>query len=151
MITNGSKEELSAPASAPIASLRNGRSEEMLSRYNRAVASLGPHYLYVIESPQIGLSKIGIASDINRRLGELQTASAYPLVVRVGLTVPAGTELTFEKCVHRMFSGQRTHGEWFKLSEDDIAFFVVPHPISLEAINGPIPGCECPECLQCKK
>lgn len=56
-----------------------------------------------------GPIKIGLASDVGRRLGEVQVGCPYPIEL-MG-TVPGGRE--GERLFHRLFSAFRIHGEWF--------------------------------------
>jgi len=66
-----------------------------------------------------GPVKIGFSTDVERRLRELQTASPVPL--RVVERVIATPEV--EALLHRRVCGWGRHllGEWFDLSNDDIA------------------------------
>lgn len=65
--------------------------------------------LYVIQARMGEPVKIGIASDVSRRLQELQTANARKLHV-LGI----GVDGSVEREIHRQLSHLRTHGEWFR-------------------------------------
>lgn len=56
--------------------------------------------------------KIGVTTDPQRRLEELQTGHHERL--RLVSTVPGGP--SEEKSYHRRFSKYRAHGEWFKVN-----------------------------------
>jgi hypothetical protein len=73
--------------------------------------------IYFIKNSQ-NLIKIGVASDVTKRLNALQTASPYPLVL-LG-TIPSDSLSVYkvEKAIHRIFSAVRLSGEWFDLPSD---------------------------------
>ena len=88
-------------------------------------------YVYVLHCPETGLRKIGYTSNYPQRMVQLQKDSAYSLDVE-GSTVLlclAGTGKIFEALLHWKFRKCRTHGEWFKLSEDDMRCFD-PHIVA---------------------
>ena len=64
-------------------------------------------YTYFIQAGDDGPIKIGRASNVRRRLKELQTASHERLRV---LAVIRGD---YERSMHRFCSDSRLHGEWF--------------------------------------
>lgn len=74
-------------------------------------------YLYIIYNGRH--YKIGVSSNPNRRLKQLQTASATPL--RLIKTYPVESKLVkkLEQQLHKMFWQSRTRhkGEWFNLTE----------------------------------
>lgn len=61
-----------------------------------------------------GLVKIGVSQNIRRRLHSFKTAAPVPvlLVGRMSGSTTLETEL------HRRFAPHRSHGEWFRLSDD---------------------------------
>ena len=59
-----------------------------------------------------GPFKIGYATNVDKRLCQLQTGSPVPLKV---VNVLPGSRET-EKFLHWVFRGKRSHGEWFNLS-----------------------------------
>lgn len=68
-------------------------------------------YVYFIQAGGPGGAiKIGWSSDVSRRLAELQTANAEPLVL---LTTTPGTQLT-ERAFHTRFGAARMTAEWFR-------------------------------------
>jgi hypothetical protein len=80
-------------------------------------------YLYLIEcrshSQIENRYKIGITSDISRRLAQLSTGNPFPLQLHFSYEFE-NAEIV-EKCIHQKFSKERESGEWFKLNVDQIA------------------------------
>jgi hypothetical protein len=73
--------------------------------------------LYVIGSPAVpGVVKIGYASDARKRLLQLRCQSPVPLELLVTFE-NEGEEA--ETALHRHFADRRSHGEWFRFSEDE--------------------------------
>ena len=66
--------------------------------------------VYFIQSGKRGPIKIGVATNVRKRLDALQTGSPYRLRLRA--TVPG--DLYTEGVYHRMFSEHRMAGECFK-------------------------------------
>ena len=69
--------------------------------------------LYIIQMDQTGDFKVGRSDDVNRRLGELQTACPHKL--RVILEAPGLGHL--ERTIHRTLKEYRCRygkGEWFR-------------------------------------
>jgi hypothetical protein len=139
---NGNNEEQSAPDSAPIVSLQNGPSSEiqpeslppnldLSSRVSFAMSRLSEAYVYVVFSEATGLRKIGMTKDLPGRLRQLQCDSAYPLRIEFSYACFSGTEGIFESILHRVFAHKRTHGEWFKLDENDLLFLEGTSPLNL--------------------
>ena len=62
-------------------------------------------------------TKIGVATNVHKRIRELQTASHEELVL-IG-SIPNGS-FKLEKALHKKFSKYRLKGEWFKLSFEQI-------------------------------
>lgn len=75
-----------------------------------------PSYVYFIEAGD--LVKIGVTKDVTKRLASLQTGSPARLNM-IGF-IP-GTDKE-EKELHRKFSSHRSHGEWFKKTNDLINY-----------------------------
>lgn len=68
--------------------------------------------VYFIESPALGLVKIGSAANVDQRLARLQTGSADRLVLHgVWLTDDA---FRLEREFHVRCASARSHGEWFR-------------------------------------
>jgi len=66
--------------------------------------------IYFIQQGNGGSIKIGISSNIEKRLASLQTGSPYKL--KVLLTIKGSEKL--EKEIHSKFAEYRLSGEWFK-------------------------------------
>ena len=84
--------------------------------------------IYVVHCPETGLYKIGKTGSFVHRFAELQACSAYPLERTFLFICPIGTANIFERILHNRFHHKRTHGEWLKLNEDDLAFFTAQRP-----------------------
>lgn len=67
--------------------------------------------VYFVEAPSVGLVKIGMAQDLDKRLRDLTMMSPVPL--RLLKAIPGG--LKHEAAVHRLFEEHRSHGGWFHL------------------------------------
>lgn len=71
--------------------------------------------VYAVGATGTRLIKIGQTTDIRRRLADLSTGS--PVQLSVLWTAPGDQRL--EASLHRYFSRQRRHGEWFDLGYAD--------------------------------
>lgn len=67
--------------------------------------------VYLIYCSYTNLVKIGYAKNPERRLKQLQTGSAYPLIILK--TIPNATK-RLEKELHFKFRHYKLEGEWFK-------------------------------------
>lgn len=76
-------------------------------------------YIYVIREVG-GKCKIGAAKNVQTRLATLQTGSHDPL--ELVLSIPTTGRYVLEALLHRRFASQRLTGEWFDLTQDDIAW-----------------------------
>ena len=76
--------------------------------------------VYFIQQEERGqwLMKIGRATDIRRRLGQLQTGNPKQLAL-VGW-LEAADDARTEKVLHRKYAGANVGGEWFALQPADI-------------------------------
>lgn len=77
-------------------------------------------YLYLISGG--GLTKIGIADDVKKRVKTLNLASPVQLEVIASFFVP--NAMTVEGELHTRFKDKRVRGEWFDLSQSDIDFIL---------------------------
>jgi hypothetical protein len=77
-------------------------------------------YIYVI-APDTGFPcKVGVASNITKRLKTLQTANPEQLHVHsVFAAANRGTAFRAEKFAHRRLEENRLSGEWFNVFADD--------------------------------
>ena len=80
------------------------------------MTSMANFCVYFIQAGGLrGPIKIGVASNVNRRLVELQVANYKELQILT--TIPCQTmagALSMEKYLHDMLSSKRIRGEWFK-------------------------------------
>lgn len=86
--------------------------------------------IYYISSAETGRVKIGYTDgNPRKRLRALQTGSPTKLAI---LAVHPGTRDT-ERRLHEEFSGDRTHGEWFDLSDDLIVHIAQVYKLMIAA------------------
>ncbi len=77
------------------------------------------YYVYVLASDTSGPVKIGISSDPDRRVRQLQTGHADPLTVLHREPVgDAARAKAFETLIHRNVSHLRKRGEWFDMTAE---------------------------------
>lgn len=72
-------------------------------------------FVYFVRAGNRGAIKIGIASNIERRMATMQTGNAFQL--KLLATIPCDSRLeaeNTEKKIHKFFSKQRIRGEWFQ-------------------------------------
>ena len=74
-------------------------------------------FVYFIEAEN-GLVKIGRSDDISRRFADLVFMSPVRLYLRHA--IKASNYVRAERHLHNQFSMKRDHGEWFRLSEDEL-------------------------------
>lgn len=76
--------------------------------------------VYFIHQEERGqwLMKIGRATDITRRLGQLQTGN--PKQLALAGWIEAADDARMEKALHRKYAGANVGGEWFALQPADI-------------------------------
>ena len=74
-------------------------------------------YVYVIKSSS-GLCKIGLTSDVHRRLAELRRDYPSESLV-VARVIETDNMMWTERQLHSLFSRRHVHGEWFALMESD--------------------------------
>lgn len=68
--------------------------------------------VYFIEAIGLNLIKIGVATSVSKRLSSLQSSSPAELLLRG--VIKYGTS-GLERLLHKHFSDQRHHGEWFRI------------------------------------
>lgn len=88
-----------------------------VSQSLRTITVAAPSVVYAIKA-QTGHIKIGMTfGPIEKRLMALQSASPVPLQLLFYLQ--CANALAAEKEVHRKLGRQRSHGEWFDISEEE--------------------------------
>lgn len=75
--------------------------------------------IYIIDSEYPKDIKIGIASDIHRRMLQLQYASGK-IFKRIFVTNPSVDSKAIEKELHEYFKNHRRIGEWYYLEAEDV-------------------------------
>lgn len=92
--------------------------EALKMHFKNKVKKEKAEYVYFIEAKDVGLIKIGFTSDFKSRLSTLSTSS--PCMLEPVLVVRCDDGKNTEAYLHDLFSEKRKHGEWFKLSHNDI-------------------------------
>lgn len=77
--------------------------------------------VYFAQSVGGGPIKVGAASDVSARLGQLQTGAAAQLRI---LAVISRAGMACETALHRRFDHLRSHGEWFHPTRELTNFIV---------------------------
>jgi hypothetical protein len=73
-------------------------------------------YVYLLKCQDY--YKIGIATDVQKRISGMQTGSPYP--ISLVASVQVDNPLSLEKELHAMYSSRHHRGEWFALTEEDV-------------------------------
>ncbi|NHZ62623.1 GIY-YIG nuclease family protein [Massilia genomosp. 1] len=83
-------------------------------------------FVYVIyESDDPSVSKVGVATDVVKRLGTMQIGSWRILRVGHAVALPSKSAAhAIERQVHQALSALHVRGEWFRTSPDRAAFEV---------------------------
>lgn len=91
--------------------------------------------IYILKSD--GFYKIGVATDVGRRVKELQTGNPHTIECVFSRQVPEAYEI--EKFLHDTFAEYRVKGEWFKFDnkilevvKDQVVFSMRLHNIGAE-------------------
>lgn len=80
---------------------------------------------------QVGLVKVGVSSNLEKRRSRLQAETGLPLrIVYQTDTLQRLDAFAFEKYCHYALGEYRTHGEWFQCPIDEAVSII------LEAIHG---------------
>lgn len=77
-----------------------------------------PGYIYLLQAVSTDKFKIGRATDVTRRIRELQTGS--PIKIRYVYHAYVHNANLCEMELHNKFSSQREIGEWFALTSEDV-------------------------------
>lgn len=92
---------------------------------------------YVISCPSLGVCKIGYASDVARRFPLIRASAPAP----VALVAQRDGTRSLEAAIHRALSGDRVHGEWFRLTDRTLSVFeTTPQPNSHGATRRTLDG-----------
>lgn len=86
--------------------------EEMIDHY-------GECFVYVIGVDiQNGPQKIGVARDVDRRIGHIQIGCPLPLVINYRLRMDRDSAFQTERQAHNLLKDYRMKGEWFKVTPE---------------------------------
>lgn len=82
---------------------------------------MGQQFIYVIceNAENISTVKIGFSANPDRRLKQLLTAQANPLVLFHKEEVPPASVRALERVIHKELSYRKARGEWFSISPED--------------------------------
>lgn len=73
-------------------------------------------FVYVISIDDLGLSKIGISDNPNKRLRQLSTGSPFRMRVALTISLPdREMALAVESAFHKEVGPRRLNGEWFEV------------------------------------
>jgi hypothetical protein len=75
-------------------------------------------FVYLIHHPESGAYKIGRSVNPSQRLGQIAPKSAG--LVMLG-TIPTVDDVWLERTLHLAFAHRRSRGEWFTLTEEEVA------------------------------
>lgn len=78
-------------------------------------------FVYLMRCGLTNFYKIGRAKDVNNRRKAIQLCNPHTIVVVWKIRTTNMQRL--EQRMHRMFAAKRVHGEWFLLTEEDVARF----------------------------
>lgn len=96
-------------------------------------------YVYLVRSPH-GY-KIGQTAHPDSRVALFQTASPFPVELLAVIYAPYVNAL--ERALHRKYADKKIRGEWFSLTDDDVAFIVGLTSDQIDQLSKPF--CERPD------
>jgi len=70
--------------------------------------------IYFIGNKKENICKIGVSSNVEKRIKEIQCSC--PFSVEVLITYPVSDDYLIEKALHNKYNEHRQNGEWFNLS-----------------------------------
>lgn len=79
----------------------------------------GGWYVYLIQEQSQGHYKIGKAKNVQQRLNQL---IKLPMIITPIVIIETNDNTRLERQLHRQFADKRVDGEWFKLTDDDVAY-----------------------------
>ncbi len=80
-----------------------------------------PCWVYLIQCGESNFYKIGVATDIEQRLTNLQSANPYILTLVACFELLSRTDAYFhENTLHKMMSKNNIHLEWFSLTRKQV-------------------------------
>lgn len=91
--------------------------------------------MYILQNGNTNQYKIGITSNLNRRLSELQTGCPNELkIIKLYTHYQRKIIERYERIIHRYYENCgckiRPNGEWFELCKPDITFLCKPNSIA---------------------
>lgn len=95
-------------------------SEALLDEIEKAQYTV-PGYVYLIKCSRSTYYKIGNARNVESRRDMLQVGCPYYLVIIA--TLSTNNPQRLEKAMHKKFKAKRMYGEWFDLTQEEVAEF----------------------------
>lgn len=80
-----------------------------------------PGYIYLLHAAGTNRYKIGLTTDINRRIGQIGKQSPFP--IKLVHSFRTDNCVKSEEELHRKYDSFRIHGEWFELTEEHVEEF----------------------------
>lgn len=78
--------------------------------------------------------KIGVSSNVEKRLATLQTSNSETLNIQYCFEVDDDIAYRFEKYIHREQNHKRLRGEWFDISKEEIINTMTYYEIMRESL-----------------
>jgi hypothetical protein len=92
----------------------------LLNKYSYQATATRSTGVYLLECQ--GYYKIGITSNVSKRVQALQVGN--PLPINIVIFCAVGEARKVEKQLHKAYSNKNVSGEWFKLSEEEASVVV---------------------------
>ena len=84
-------------------------------------------YVYMVRAEN-GLFKIGTTNHLHSRVITLRSSSPVSVtLIRYSISYKS---MLLESALHERFADRRSHGEWFRLSEDDLLYLETVLPMT---------------------
>lgn len=77
-------------------------------------------HVYIIRAGNTRAFKVGVSCDPERRRRQLQTGNAEPLKLMFTSPCVGVNAYHAEHAIHKFLRDKHAHGEWFRLSDDDV-------------------------------
>jgi hypothetical protein len=74
--------------------------------------------IYIFRMGELGIYKIGVSQNVNRRLRDINAANPFSVEVLYFLSVTDAYDL--EDKIHKAYEGAALQNEWFALSQNDV-------------------------------
>lgn len=92
-----------------------------------------PPWIYFVAVESHAVVKIGVATDVKKRLDQLQTASPFELTLLGVIAAPDAYGL--ETTLHLQFSHLHVRGEWFRLEPELTSFIEAEASAAIQRVR----------------